>query len=167
MLGFRVMLQNDDGHYSSVAHALKFEGSMLIYDPQRDITQWVLVRGVMASLTMMELRLANDLSNMFPSLHEGTEPVQPPSLSSWLKGIPVGVEFDSETFEEDSGEEWDKKEHGDWSCCPSLLLRMGHYLGGGACHSPGAGGAGQKNSHMGQHIEETWTQGQRRRIRLG
>ena len=45
MPGFRVMLQNDDRHYSSVAHALKFEGSMLMYDPQRDIAQWVPVRG--------------------------------------------------------------------------------------------------------------------------
>ena len=74
MLGFQIMLPNDDGHYCSMAHTLKFEGSMLMYDPQRDITQWVLVKGVLASLTMMELRLANDLSNMFPSLYEGTEP---------------------------------------------------------------------------------------------
>ena len=77
MLGFRVMLQNDDGHYSSMVHMLKFEGSMLMYDLQRDIAQWVPVRGVSASLTMMELRLANDLNNMFPSPYEGTEPVQP------------------------------------------------------------------------------------------
>ena len=27
------MLQNDDGCYSSVAHGLKFKGSMLMYDP--------------------------------------------------------------------------------------------------------------------------------------
>ena len=51
-----MMLQNDDGHYASVAHALKFEGSMFIYGPQRDIAQWVLVQGVSASLTLVELR---------------------------------------------------------------------------------------------------------------
>ena len=52
MLGFRVMLQNDDGQYSSTAHALKFEGSMFMYDPQRDIVLWVPMRGVSASLTI-------------------------------------------------------------------------------------------------------------------
>ena len=41
MPGFRLMLQNKDGHYTSMAHTLKFEGSMFIYDPQQDITQWV------------------------------------------------------------------------------------------------------------------------------
>ena len=46
---------------------------MLIYDLQRDISQWVPVQGVSASLTMVELRLANDLNNMNPSPYEGTE----------------------------------------------------------------------------------------------
>ena len=77
--GFRVKLQNDNRCYSSVAHTLKFEGSMFMYDLQRDIAQWVPVRGVLASLTMVEFRSANDLNNMFPSPYEGTEPVQPPS----------------------------------------------------------------------------------------
>ena len=39
MPGFWLMLQNKDGHYGSTAHTLKFEGSMFIYDPQRDIAQ--------------------------------------------------------------------------------------------------------------------------------
>ena len=68
------MLQNEDGCYASAAHALKFEGSMFIYDPQRDIAQWVPLRGVSALLTMVELRTANDLNNMIPSPYEGTEP---------------------------------------------------------------------------------------------
>ena len=83
------MLQNDGGHYSRMAHTLKFEGSMFMYDPQRNIAQWVPVRGVSASLTMVELRSANDLNNMIPSPYEGTEPVQPPS-PTLVKGIPVG-----------------------------------------------------------------------------
>ena len=56
------MLQNYDGHYTSTAHTLKFKGSMFMYDPQRDITQWVPMWGVLASLTMVELRSANDLN---------------------------------------------------------------------------------------------------------
>ena len=75
MPGFCLMLQNEDGHYASVAHMLKFKGSMFIYDPQRDIAQWVPVWGVSASLTMVELRSANDLNNIIPSPYEGTEPM--------------------------------------------------------------------------------------------
>ena len=83
------------------------------------------MKGVLASLTMMELRLANDLSNMFPSPYEGTEPTQPLAPHPGKMYTCAGVESDSDTYEEDSGEEWDAKEHGDWVCCPSLPLRMG------------------------------------------
>ena len=123
ILGFRVMLQNYNVRYSSMAHVLKIEGSMLIYDLQRDIAQWVPVRGGVSFLTMMKLRSANDLNNMSQSPYKGTEPIQPsPAL---VKGIPMGAESDSDTFKEDSGEELNKKECGNWSRCPSPPLRMG------------------------------------------
>ena len=38
---FKLMLQDDKGEYPYSGHALIFEGSMLVYDPQRDIAQWV------------------------------------------------------------------------------------------------------------------------------
>ena len=41
MPGFKLMLQDDKGEYPYLGHALVFEGSMLVYDPQRDIVQWV------------------------------------------------------------------------------------------------------------------------------
>ena len=41
MLGFCLMLQDDEGQYANSAHMLKFEGSMFIYDLQHDISQWV------------------------------------------------------------------------------------------------------------------------------
>ena len=122
--GFRLMLQSDDGHYASTAHSLKIEGSMFIYDPKRDITQWVPVWGVSASLTMVGLRTTNDLTNMIPCPYKGTEPMLPPS-PVLVKGIPVGAESDSDSSEEDSKEEWDKNECSDWSCCPSPPLRVG------------------------------------------
>ena len=75
MPGFPIMLQNDDGHYASMAHALKFEGSMFMYDSQRDIAQWLPVQRVSASLNTVELMSANDLNNMIPSPYEGTEPI--------------------------------------------------------------------------------------------
>ena len=41
MPGFKLMLQDDKEEYPYSGHALIFEGSMLVYDPQRDIAQWV------------------------------------------------------------------------------------------------------------------------------
>ena len=42
-----------------------------------------------------------------------------------VKGIPAGAESYTDSSKEDSREEWDKKEHGDWLRCPSLPLRVG------------------------------------------
>ena len=62
---------------------------------------------------------------MIPSPYEGIEPIQPPSPVP-VKGIPVGAESDTDSsIEEDSREEWDKKECSNWLHCPSLLLGVG------------------------------------------
>ena len=102
---------------------------MFIYDPQRDISQWVLVRGTSVTLTMSELRVANDLNNMNPFPYDGTGLVQPHQLHSpmLMQGIPAGEESDTDSCDEPlgSGEEWDKTEHGNWSCCPPLPLGEG------------------------------------------
>ena len=78
MPGFRLMLQDDKEQYPHSGCALIFEGSMLVYDPQWDIAQWVPVRGTSAALTMPELRAAYDLNNMVPSPFSELEPVRPP-----------------------------------------------------------------------------------------
>ena len=49
---------------------------MFIYDPQRDISQWVPVRGTSSALTLSELRVANDLNNMNPFPYDATGLVQ-------------------------------------------------------------------------------------------
>ena len=77
MTGFRLMLQDNKGQYPNSGHALIFEGSMLVYDPQHDIVQWVPVWGMSATLTMMELHMANDLNNMVPSPYSEVEPARP------------------------------------------------------------------------------------------
>ena len=46
MPGFRLMFQDEKGQYPHSGHALIFEGSMLVYDPQRDIAQWVPIWGM-------------------------------------------------------------------------------------------------------------------------
>ena len=52
MPGFRLMLQDDKGQNPHSGTTLIFEGSMLVYDPQRDIVQWVPIWGTSATLTM-------------------------------------------------------------------------------------------------------------------
>ena len=69
MPGIKLTMQNKEGLYDNSAHALMYEGHMLIYDPQKNISQWVPMRGISAVLTSVELRLANDLNNINPYLH--------------------------------------------------------------------------------------------------
>ena len=44
-----------------------------------------------------------------------------------VQGIPAGEESDTDSFDEpsDSGEEWDKSEHGNWLHCPAPPLGQG------------------------------------------
>ena len=147
------MLQNEEGHYGNAAHALKFEGHMFIYDPQRDISQWVPVRGTSSTLTMSELRVANDLNNMNPFPYDGTGLVQPHEQHSpmLMQGIPVGEESDTDSFDEpvDSGEEWDKTKCGDWSHCPSLPLGEGPTWAEATMEFMEEDHLGKGHSHMG------------------
>ena len=45
MPGFRLTIQDDNEQYPHSSCALIFEGSMLVYDPQRDMAQWVPICG--------------------------------------------------------------------------------------------------------------------------
>ena len=54
MLGIKLMMQNEEGQYGNAACTLKYEGYMLIYDLQKDVSQWVPVRGISTSLTSLE-----------------------------------------------------------------------------------------------------------------
>ena len=45
---------------------LKYEGHMLVYDPQTNGTGWVAMRGIPSSLTEVESRSASDLGNFYP-----------------------------------------------------------------------------------------------------
>ena len=124
MLGFRLMLQDDKGQYPYSSHALIFEGSMLIYDPQWDITQWMPIRGMSATLTMSELCTAINLNNMVPLPSSELEPVKLPSPKI-MKGIPGGAESDTNSSAIDSGDEWDKTEGvGVFSCCSTLMTKI-------------------------------------------
>ena len=120
MPGFKIMLQNKEGLYGNATHTLKLEGHMLIYNPQKDSTQWVPKWGISESLTSSKLSSANDLHNMNPRPSDwpGFMIPQSPML---VQGVPTGAEVsDSDSCGglSDLGEEWDSAEVGDWSCCP-------------------------------------------------
>ena len=60
------MLHDEGGKYQGVARVLKYEGHMLVYDPQTNGAGWVAMRGVPSSLTEVELRSADNLGNYYP-----------------------------------------------------------------------------------------------------
>ena len=109
MPGFRLMLQDDNEQYPHSGRALIFEGSMLVYDPQWDIAQWVPICGMSATLTMPELHAAYNLNNFVPSPSSELEPTRP-SSAQIVKCIPGGTESDTNSSAIDSGDEWDKTE---------------------------------------------------------
>ena len=123
MPGFKLMLQDDKGEYPYSGRTLIFEGSMLVYDSQRDIAQWGPVRGTSATLTMSELCAANDLDNMVP-LPSSVLPAVKLPPTKILKCIPAGTESDTNSSEVDSGDEWDKTEgvEPSWSSTPTTKI---------------------------------------------
>ena len=75
--------RDDKGEYPYSGCALIFEGSMLVYNPQRDIAQWVPVRGMSGTLTMPELRVAHDLNNMVPLPLSESPAAKPPPIRGY------------------------------------------------------------------------------------
>ena len=125
MTGFKLMLQDDKGEYTNSGCAIIFEGSMLVYDPQCTILcNGCHVWGVSAALTMTELHMANDLSNMVPLPHSEAESVRLPSPEI-IKGVLAGAESDTDSLIIDSGDKWDKTEDRVWSHCPTLMAKIG------------------------------------------
>ena len=113
MPGIRLIVQNVEGQYSTSMCALMYEGHMLIYDLGRNSSEWVPMRGVSSSLTLVELRSANDLNNIYPypySEQELTKAHSPELVYSRS----VGDETDTDSWNKPSdSEEWDEPEHGE------------------------------------------------------
>ena len=124
MTGFRLMLKDNKGEYTNAGCAIIFEGSMLVYDPQRNMAQWLLVRGASAALTMTELQAANDLNNMVPPPNSKAELARPPSPEI-MKGVPAGAESEMDSSAIDSGNEWGKTEVGMWQHCLTPTVKRG------------------------------------------
>ena len=97
---------------------------MLVHDLQYDIAQWLPIWGMSATLSMMELHMANDLNNMVPSPYSKLEPVRPP-CPEIVKGVAGGTESDTNSLPIDSGDEWDKTEVQVFSHCPIPIAKIG------------------------------------------
>ena len=78
MPGVRLKLHDWEGNYQGVARVLKYEGHMLVYDPQTNGVGWVAMKGVPSSLTEVEARSAEDLGNFYPAPRATQEDPQPP-----------------------------------------------------------------------------------------
>ena len=77
----RLRLHDREGKYHGVARVLKYEGHMLIYDPQTNGTGWVAMRGVPSSLMGVEVKSAEDLGNFYPvprATQEDPQATRPP-----------------------------------------------------------------------------------------
>ena len=61
MPGVHLKLHDREGNYQGVARVLKYEGHMLVYDPQTNGAGWVAMKGIPTSLTEVEARSAEDL----------------------------------------------------------------------------------------------------------
>ena len=59
-------LHDWEGNYQGIARVLKYEGHMLIYDPQTNGAGWVAMKGVPLSLTEVKVQSAGDLGNFYP-----------------------------------------------------------------------------------------------------
>ena len=66
MPGIWLVLHDEGGKYQGVARVLKYEGHMLVYDPQTNGVGWVAMRGIPSSLTEVESRSASDLGTFYP-----------------------------------------------------------------------------------------------------
>lgn len=118
------MFKDDKGEYTNAGHTINFEGSMLVYDPKRNIAQWVPVWGVSAALTMTELHAENDLNNMVPLPYSKAELARPPSPEI-AKGVPAGAKSETDSSAIDSGDDWDKTEVSMWQCSLTLTVEKG------------------------------------------
>ena len=129
MPGVHLKLHDWEGNYQGVARVLKYEGHMLIYDPQTNGMGWVAMKGVPSSLTEVEVRSAGDLGNFYPVpcvAHKDAHTIQSP---------PEGITEDcrlakAETPRWTVGDveahiDWDTDDAQDRSCTPSPTAGFG------------------------------------------
>ena len=119
MLGIRLVLHDKTGKYQGVARVLRYEGHMLVYDPQTNGAGWVAMRGIPSSLTEVESQSASDLGNFYPipcTAPAGLAPHGEP----WLEHTQTRAQS-SKPPVRDFDIDWDTDDAQDRSRTPSLV----------------------------------------------
>ena len=129
MSGVRLNLHDREGNYQGVARVLKYEGHMLVYDPQTNGVGWVAMKGVPASLTEVEAWSAEDLGNFYPAprtTREDPQATRPPSEEVTVGYGPPKAEMPKPTAGNvEANVDWDTDDVQDRSRTPSPSAGIG------------------------------------------
>ena len=129
MPGVRLNLYDQDGAHQGVARVLRYEGHMLVYDPQTNGVGWVTMKGVPASLTEVEARSAEALGNFYPAprtTRESSQGTQPPAEEVTASHGPPKAETPKPTMGiSEANVDWDTDDVQDWSRTPSPSAGIG------------------------------------------
>ena len=122
MPGIRLVLHDKMGNYQGVARVLRYEGHMLVYDPQTNGAGWVAMGGIPSLLTEVESRSVSDLDNFYPI-----------PCTAWAGLTPHGDQWEeyvqtkahsSKPLTKDFDMDWDTDDGQDQSCTPSPITNI-------------------------------------------
>ena len=111
VMEFRVT--DKEGTYLCVVLALIFEGSVLVYNPARDETEWVPARGITNNVSWVEERSAVALVNYMPCVPQEADHIaelEAHCLMGWPDDSSSEEEDDEQMEGEDGEQEGDKHE---------------------------------------------------------
>ena len=129
MPGVHLNLYDREGNHQGVARVLKYEGHMLVYDPQTNGTGWVAMKGVPTSLTEVEARSAEELGNFYAApraTREDPQATRPPSEEVTVShGLPKAETPKPTAGTVEANVDWDTDDVQDQSPSPSPSAGIG------------------------------------------
>ena len=132
MPGVCLKLHDWDGNYQGVARVLKYEGHMLVYDPQTNGAGWVAMKGAPCLLTEVEVWSTGDLGNFYPVPCAAREDPQTTRSSPEEITVDYGpskTETPRPTAEDvDANIDWDTDDVQDRSRTPSPSAGIGEIM---------------------------------------
>ena len=124
------MLHDKTGNYQGVARVLRYEGHMLVYDPQTNGAGWVAMRGIPSSLTEVESWSASDLGNFYPIPCTARAGLTPHG-EQWEEYVQTKA-HSSKPPTKDFDMDWDTDDGQDQSCTPSPIANIDESAQGAA-----------------------------------
>ena len=154
----RLKLHDREGNYQRVARVLKYEGHMLVYDPQTNSVGWVAMKGIPASLTEVEAWSTEDLGNFYPALcaiQEDPQATRPPSEEVTAGYGPPKVETPKPMVGNmEANVDWDTDDIQDRSHTPSHSVGIGAIMLGESAEDTSP--TGQNIRLMPECVIEPW-----------